>query len=115
SRGRITAVAREGDRVPGVGRLSGFGKHPAPGLGDDGTVVFAAAISGGRAVEGIFAAQGGRVRSVALSGSAAPGVASGTVAGLDAPATRRRSAGSSRSFPSAWGSATRERSRFTVS
>jgi hypothetical protein len=28
SRGRVTAVAREGDRVAGVGRLSGFGKHP---------------------------------------------------------------------------------------
>src|SRR5439155_134081 len=45
---------------------------------------------GGRAVEGIFAAQGGRVRPVALSGSAAPGVASGTVAGLDAPAINAR-------------------------
>jgi hypothetical protein len=85
SRGRITAVAREGDRVPGVGRLSGFGKHPAPGLADDGTVVFAAAIAEGRAVEGIFAAQGGRLRAVALSGSAAPGIASGVLAALDAP------------------------------
>jgi hypothetical protein len=86
SRGRVTAVAREGDRVPGVGRLSGFGKHPAPGLGDDGTVVFAAAIAEGRAVEGIFVAQNGRVRAVALSGAAAPGIASGVVAALDAPA-----------------------------
>ena len=85
SRGRVTAVAREGDRVPGVGRLSGFGKHPAPGLGDDGTVVFAAAIAGGRAVEGIFVAQNGRVRPVALSGAAAPGIASGVLASLDAP------------------------------
>jgi hypothetical protein len=85
SRGRTTAVAREGDRVPGVGRLSGFGKHPAPGLGDDGTVVFAAAIAEGRAVEGIFAAQGGRLRAVALSGAAAPGIASGVLAALDAP------------------------------
>jgi hypothetical protein len=85
SRGRVTAVAREGDRVPGVGRLSGFGKHPAPGLGDDGTVVFAAAIAGGRSVEGIFAAQNGRVRPVALSGAAAPGIASGVLAALDAP------------------------------
>ena len=85
SRGRVTAVAREGDRVPGVGRLSGFGKHPSPGLGDDGTVVFAAAIAGGRAVEGIFAAQNGRVRPVALSGAAAPGIASGVLAALDAP------------------------------
>ena len=85
SRGRITAVAREGDRVAGVGRLSGFGKHPAPGLGDDGTVVFAAAIAGGRSVEGIFAAQNGRIRAVALSGAPAPGIASGVLAALDAP------------------------------
>ena len=90
SRGRIGAVAREGDRVQGVGRLSGFGKHPAPGLNDDGTVVFAAAITGGRAVEGIFAAQNGRIRPVALSGAAAPGVASGTLAGLDAPVINAR-------------------------
>jgi hypothetical protein len=90
SRGRIAAVAREGDRVPGVGRLSGFGKHPAPGLGDDGTVAFAAAIAAGSAVEGIFAVQGGRIRAVALSGAAAPGVPSGTLAGLDAPAINAR-------------------------
>jgi hypothetical protein len=86
SRGRVTAVAREGDRVPGAGRLSGFGKHPAPGLGDDGTVVFASAIAEGRAVEGIFAAQNGRVRAVALSGTGAPGIASGVLASLDVPA-----------------------------
>jgi len=90
SRGRVRAVAREGDRILGVGRLSGFGRHPAPGLSDDGTVVFAAAITGGRAVEGIFAAQGGRIRPVALSGAAAPGVASGTLAALDAPAISAR-------------------------
>jgi len=90
SRGRIRAVAREGDRVPGVGRLSGFGKHPAPGFSDDGTIVFAAAMTGGRAVEGIFAAQNGRIRPVALSGAAAPGIASGTLAGLDAPAINAR-------------------------
>jgi hypothetical protein len=86
SRGRVTAVAREGDRVAGAGRLSGFGKHPAPGLSDDGTVVFAATLAGGRSVEGIFAAQNGRVRPVALSGGAAPGMASGVLASLDAPA-----------------------------
>jgi hypothetical protein len=86
SRGRVIALAREGDRVPGVGRLSGFGKHPAPGLGDDGAVVFAAAIAEGRAVEGIFVAQNGRVRAVALSGAAAPSIASGVLAALDAPA-----------------------------
>ena len=90
SRGRIGAVAREGDRVPGVGRLSGFGKHPAPGFSDDGTIVFAAAITGGRAVEGIFAAQNGRIRPVVLTGAAAPGIPSGTLAGLDAPAINAR-------------------------
>jgi len=85
SGGRAVVVARQGDRVPGVGRLSGFGKHPAPGLADDGTVVFAAAIAEGRAVEGIFAARDGRIRAVALSGAAAPGIPSGVIAGLDAP------------------------------
>ena len=90
SRGRVATVAREGDAVPGVGRLSGFGKHPSPALGDDGTVVFAAAITGGRAVEGIFAARGGRIRAVALSGTAAPGVASGTLAAVEAPAVNAR-------------------------
>ena len=90
SRGRIGAVAREGDRVQGVGRLSGFGKHPAPGLNDDGTVVFAAAITGGRAVDGMFTARNGGIRPVALSGAAAPGVASGTLAGMDAPVINAR-------------------------
>jgi hypothetical protein len=90
SRGRVTAVAREGDRVPNVGRLSGFGKHPAPSLAEDGTVVFAAAITGGSAVEGIFAAQGGRLRAVALTGTAAPGFTSGTLAGFEAPVANAR-------------------------
>ena len=90
SRGRVTAVAREGDRVAGAGRLSGFGKHPAPGLADDGTVVFAAAVAGGRAVEGVFTSQGGRLRAVALSGGAVPGLSSGVLAALDAPAINAR-------------------------
>jgi hypothetical protein len=90
SRGRVATVAREGDRVPGVGRLSGFGKHPSPALGDDGTVAFAAAVTGGRAVEGIFAARAGRIRPVALSGAAAPGIPSGTLAGVEAPAINTR-------------------------
>ncbi|HEY3067550.1 MAG TPA: choice-of-anchor tandem repeat NxxGxxAF-containing protein [Methylomirabilota bacterium] len=90
SRGRINPVAREGDSVPGAGRLSGFGKHPAPGLSDDGTVVFAAAIAGGRAVEGIFAAHGARLRPVALSGSPAPGASGSVLAGVDAPAINGR-------------------------
>src|SRR6185295_1765195 len=88
SRGRVTAVAREGDRVAGVGRLSGFGKHPVPALGDDGTVVFASAIADGRSVEGLFAAQGGRLRSGVLANLDAPSInARGDVAFL---ATVRR-------------------------
>ncbi len=90
SGGRVVAVAREGDRVAGVGRLSGFGKHPTPALSDDGAVVFAAAIAGGRSVEGIFVARKGVVRPVALSGAAAPGIPSGVLSSLDTPAINAR-------------------------
>jgi hypothetical protein len=90
SRSRVTVVAREGDRIPGVGRLSGFSKHPVPGLSDDGTIVFAAAVAEGRAVEGIFAARNGRVRPIALSGAPAPGIVSGVLASLDAPTINAR-------------------------
>jgi hypothetical protein len=86
---RLVTVAREGDRVPGVGRLAGFGKHPTPGLNDGGTVVFSAAIAEGRAVEGIFAWSGGRLRAVATTGSAAPGMP-GVLAGVDAPVVNAR-------------------------
>ena len=87
---RILTVAREGDRVPGVGRLGGFGKHPTPALNDGGLVAFAAAVSGGRAVEGIFAWSAGRLRPVALTGAPAPGIPSGVLAGLDSPALNAR-------------------------
>ena len=89
-RGRILTVAREGDRVPGVGRLSGFGKHPTPALSDSGTVAFAAALAGGRAVEGIFAWSAGRLRAIATTGSPAPGMPSSVLAGLDVPAVNAR-------------------------
>jgi hypothetical protein len=88
--GRLVTVAREGDRVPGVGRLSGFGKHPTPALSDSGTVAFAAAVAEGRSVEGIFAWSAGRVRAVATTGSQAPGMPSGVLAGLDSPAVNAR-------------------------
>ena len=88
--GRVLTVAREGDRVSGVGRLAGFGKHPTPALSDSGTVAFAAAVAEGRAVEGIFAWSAGRVRAVATTGSPAPGVASGVLAGLDSPSVNAR-------------------------
>lgn len=87
---RILTVAREGDRVPGIGRLSGFGKHPTPALNDGGLVAFAAAVSGGKAVEGIFAWSAGRLRPVALTGNAAPGMPSSVLAGLDSPAVNAR-------------------------
>jgi len=87
---RVLTVAREGDRVPGVGRLTGFGKHPTPALNDGGLVAFAAAVSGGRAVEGIFAWSAGRLRPVALTGAPAPGIPSGVLAGLDSPAVNAR-------------------------
>jgi hypothetical protein len=87
---RILPVAREGDRVPGIGRLSGFGKHPTPALSDSGLVAFAAAVAGGKAVEGIFAWSGGRLRPVALTGNPAPGMPSSVLAGLDSPAVNAR-------------------------
>ena len=89
-RGRILTVAREGDRVPGVGQLSGFGKHPTPALSDGGTVAFVAAVAGGRAVEGIFAWSAGRLRAVATTGGPAPGMPSSVLAGLDVPAVNAR-------------------------
>ncbi len=88
--GRIVTVAREGDRVAGVGRLSGFGKHPTPALNDAGAVAFAAAVAGGRAVEGIFTWSAGRVRAVATTGTPAPGMPSSVLAGVDTPAINAR-------------------------
>jgi hypothetical protein len=88
--GRIIAVAREGDRVAGVGRLSGFGKHPTPALNDAGSIAFAAAVAGGRAVEGIFTWSAGRLRAVATTGTPAPGLPSSVLAGVDTPAINAR-------------------------
>ena len=88
--GRIVAVAREGDRVAGVGQLSGFGKHPTPALNDAGTVAFAAALTGGRAVEGIFTWSAGRLRAIATTGTAVPGMPSTVLAGVDAPTINAR-------------------------
>ena len=88
--GRIRKIAVEGDSAPGGGTLSGFAKHPIPSLNDAGTIAFAAAVSGGRTVEGVFVASGGRLRAVALAGEAAPGVAAGTLAALDAPVLNNR-------------------------
>jgi hypothetical protein len=53
-------------------------------------VAFAAAVAGGRTVEGIFVAHQGQLCAVAVVGSVAPGIPSGTLASLDAPALNDR-------------------------
>src|SRR5881409_559123 len=87
---RIDTIAAQGDAAPGGGTFSGFGRHPIPALNEAGDVAFAAAVSGGKTVEGIFATTGRRLRAVAVVGSAAPSIASGTFANLDAPALNDR-------------------------
>lgn len=90
SDGKISRVAADGDAIAGAGLLSGFGKHPVPALNESGTVAFAAALAGGKAVEGIFSVSGAQRRAVALSGGPAPGIPAGTLAGLDSPALNDR-------------------------
>ncbi len=90
SRGGLRKVALEGAGVPRVGTLSGFGKHPIPALNEVGDVVFAAAVSGGKTVEGVFLWSRGRVQPVLLTGSPAPGISAGTFAGIDSPALNDR-------------------------
>jgi len=90
SGGRIAKVVLEGDPVPGGGAISGLGRHPVPSLNESGTVAFAAAVAGGKTVEGIFTSARGRLQTVALAGTAAPGIASGTFASLEAPSLNDR-------------------------
>jgi hypothetical protein len=87
---RIRKIAVEGDPAPAGGTLSGFAKHPVPAINDTGTVAFAAAVTGGRTVEGVFIATGGGLRAIALAGEAAPGVPAGTLAAVDVPALSNR-------------------------
>ncbi|HXJ77246.1 MAG TPA: choice-of-anchor tandem repeat NxxGxxAF-containing protein [Candidatus Methylomirabilis sp.] len=87
---QISKVALEGDRVPGGGTISGFGRHPIPALNEAGAVAFAAAVTSGNAVEGIFVAMRGRLQTIALAGATSPGFPSGTLANLDAPALNDR-------------------------
>src|SRR5256885_3238374 len=83
---RIDTIAAQGDAAPGGGTFSGFGRHPIPALNERGDVAFAAAIVGGRTVEGIFVRDARGLRPVVLTGRGAPGMASGTIAAVDAPA-----------------------------
>jgi len=87
---RISKVAIDGDPAPGGGVFSGFGRHPVPALNDGAELAFAAAISGARAVEGIFVASPRGTRAVALAGGAAPDIPSGTLASVDAPTINDR-------------------------
>src|SRR5499427_8509080 len=87
---RISKLAADGDPAPGGGVFSGFGRHPVPALNDAGELAFAATIAGARAVEGIFVVSARGVRAVALAGSAAPEIPSGTFASLDTPAINGR-------------------------
>jgi hypothetical protein len=86
----IRKVAIEGDRAPGGGSLSGLGRHPIPAINAAGDVAFAAAVSQGRTVEGIFLASKGALRTVAVAGEPAPGIPSGTLASVDFPALNDR-------------------------
>jgi hypothetical protein len=86
----IVKVAVEGDRAPGGGALSGLGRHPIPSVNANGSVAFAAAVSKGGTVEGIFVSSRGMLRAVAVAGEAAPGILSGTFANLDFPALNDR-------------------------
>src|SRR5947207_3868410 len=73
---RIVKMAVEGDRAPGGGTFSGFGRHPVPALNARGAVAFAAALAGARAVEGIFVWDAKQTRTIVLTGAAAPGIPS---------------------------------------
>ncbi|HYB44673.1 MAG TPA: choice-of-anchor tandem repeat NxxGxxAF-containing protein [Candidatus Methylomirabilis sp.] len=86
----LTKVVVEGDRAPGGGALSGFGRHPIPSINAAASVAFAAAVSGGKTVEGIFVSSRGALTAVAVAGQPAPGISSGTFANLDFPALNDR-------------------------
>ncbi len=86
----IAKLVVEGAGAPGGGTISGLGKHPVPSLNQSGTVAFAASVTGGKAAEAIFTASRGRIQAVAIAPAAAPGIASGTLVGLDAPALNDR-------------------------
>ena len=90
SAGRISKLVVEGDSAPGGGAISGLGKHPVPALNAGGIVAFAASVTKGKTVEGIFTVSRGRLQAAVLAPAAAPGIPSGTLAGLDSPAMNDR-------------------------
>jgi len=83
-------VAAVGDAVPGGGKLSEFAKHPIPALNDSDKVAFGAAVAGAHATEGVFLASESSLQVVALSGTDAPGIPTGTFLEFDSPAINNR-------------------------
>src|ERR1700739_2103522 len=83
-------VAAVGDAVPGGGKLSEFAKHPIPALNDSDKVAFGAAVAGAHATEGVFVASEGSLQVVALRGTDAPGIPTGTFLEFDSPAINNR-------------------------
>jgi hypothetical protein len=83
---RTIKVAAIGDAVPGGGTLSEFASHPIPALNDADKVAFGAAVTGAKANEGVFLAAEGSLKVIALSGTDAPGVPTGTLVEFDSPA-----------------------------
>src|SRR2546429_336491 len=90
SEGKVAKVVVDGAPSPAGGTFSGFGRHPIPALNAHGRLAFAAAVAGGKTVEGIFLATGHTVKTVAVTGGAAPGVPSGVLASVDAPSLNDR-------------------------
>jgi hypothetical protein len=86
----IVKVAVVGDTVPGGGKLSEFAKHPIPALNDSDKVAFGAAVAGAHATEGVFVASEGSLQVIALSGTDAPGIPTGTFLEFDSPAINNR-------------------------
>jgi hypothetical protein len=87
---QFVKVAVVGDAVPGGGKLSEFAKHPIPALNDSDKVAFGAAVAGAHATEGVFVASEGTLQVIALSGTDAPGIPTGTFLEFDSPAINNR-------------------------
>lgn len=83
---RMEVIAVNGTPAPGGGKLVSFAAHPVPALNRAGSVAFSASVAGGKASEGLFLSSNRRLRAIALSGSAAPGIPAGAFSEFQAPA-----------------------------
>jgi hypothetical protein len=77
--GKIVPIAVAGDPVADqAGQLiAGFGEHPGPSMGDDGSVAFIATLGGGRGAAAVLLANGGSLRTIAATGMKAPVILGG--------------------------------------